>query len=80
MNKADQKEFDKIQKTFFANFIVGLIFFFFWIYFSATIGGVKLLQPIMLNPFLLLFTVATGSFGYAALLWDIEMRKLQRRL
>jgi hypothetical protein len=80
MSEPDQKEFDKIQKTFFANFIAGLIFFFFWVYFSATIGGVKLLQPIVLNPFLLLFSVITCSFGYATLLWDSEMRKFQRRL
>jgi hypothetical protein len=80
MSEPDQKEFDKIQKTFFANFIAGLIFFFFWFYFSATIGGVKFLQPIVLNPFLLLFSVITSSFGYATLLWDREMRKFQRRL
>lgn len=80
MNKAEEKEFYRIQRSFFINFIVGLIFFFFWLYFAATIGNVKLLQPIILNPFLLLLTVITGSFGYSAFLWDSEMRKFQRRL
>lgn len=79
MNDPDQKEFYQIQRSFFIRFLVTLIFVFFWIFWAGTFGGLGFIQPILLNPFLLLLTVITFSFGYAALLWDREMRKFQRR-
>jgi hypothetical protein len=79
MNNPDEKEFYEIQRNFFIHFIIGSIYFLFFIYFAATFGQIGFLQPVILNPLLLVLSVITCSFAYAALLWDREMRKFQRR-
>lgn len=78
MNEHDQKQFNGIQKRFVIRFIIAILIGFFFFYWAATFGKIAFIQPILLNPFLYVFSAITFGFGYAVLEYEIDWRNFLR--
>lgn len=76
---ADQREYEKIEEKFCADFFVGLIFSFFYIFIMGTWGGITWVVPIVLDPFLLVLSTVTLSFFTATVSWRLNIRKKRKR-
>lgn len=78
MNEHDEKQFHIIQKRFVIRFILGMLIGGFFFYWAATFGKIVFMQPILLNPFLYVFSAITFGFGYAVLEYEVDWRNFLR--
>ena len=67
------------QKVFVVAFIIGLPFFGFFLLFVGTFAGLWILELIISEPILYVFSVIFFSLGYATIRWRNEIKLSQKQ-